>query len=139
MLLLAPFETHVTQVLEVQLMVPRHLGTATLSILTRAVFQVVVLLNECPEVVSLHVGGVGLSIHCAVVNKVPAVQLLAAGRHVNQVAGCRRVAVDVLSEGVRVAAVRVVAQETVLVAVVYEAEGRCRVLALLQLVAGSHE
>lgn len=86
MLRLSPVDRHVTGILEVQLMMPRHLRTATLRILSLAVLQIVIMVDESPEVVTLHVGSIGYTIHGTVVGKVPTVQLLTAGRDIKQVA-----------------------------------------------------
>ena len=91
MLGLSDLKRHVAQVLEVELMMPRHLGAATLCILALAVLQVVVLIDVSPEVVALHIGCINrwvLGIAVAALGKVPAVELLARCRHIDEVAWC---------------------------------------------------
>ena len=120
---LADLHAHVAQILEVELMMPRHLGATTLSILTGAVLQVVILLDEGPEVVALHVGSIGFAIDLTLL-EVPTIKFLTRSRHVDKVAGSRRVVVHVAVEDVRVAAVSVRAQIAVLISIVNEAERR---------------
>ena len=120
---LADLHAHVAQILEVELMMPRHLGATALCILTGAVLQVVILLDEGPEVIALHVGSIGFAIDFTLL-EVPAVKFLTRSRHVDKVAGSRRVVVHVAVEDVRVAAVSVRAQIAVLISIVNEAERR---------------
>ena len=138
MLGLANLDAHVALVLEVDLMMPRHLRTATLSILALVVLQIVILLDERPEVVALHIGGIRLAVDLAL-SKVPTVQLLARSRHVDEVARCGGVAVDIAAEDIGIAAVGIAAEVSVLIAVVDEAEARGGVLRLLEGVAGREE
>ena len=116
-------------------MMPRHLGAATLSILTGAVLQIVILLDKCPEVITLHFSSIGLATDLTLL-EFPTVQFLTRCRHVDQVAGSRRVVVDVAGEDVRVAAVGIVSEVAVLISIPDEAERRTAVLRLLQFVAG---
>ena len=105
MLGLTPLHAHVAQILEVQLMVPRHFGATALRILTLASLQVVILLDEGPEVVALHISGIDLTINLTVILEVPVIEFLTRSRHVDQVTGSRRIVVDIAVEDVRVAAV----------------------------------
>lgn len=120
-------------------MMPWHFGTATLGILAFAAAEVVVLLDVCPEVVALHVGGIGLTVHGAIVGKVPTVELFTAGWHEDEVAGCQGIAVDIAVEDIGVTAVGVTAEVAVLIAVIDEAEGGGGVLAALELIGGCQQ
>ena len=135
----AELDTHVAQILEIQLVMPRHLGTAALRILTLAVLQIVILADVLPEVVALHVGSIDLSVDSTVVDEVPAVQFFARCRYIDEVAGCCGVAQHVGSEGVGEAGECQVCQVATLIAVVDEAERRSGILRFLQLVAGTDQ
>ena len=130
---LTPLNAHVTQILEVQLMVPRHLSATTLSILTLAILQVVILLDEGPEVITLHLCSIWLTINLTLL-EVPVVELLTRSRNVDQVTRSRRIVVDVAVEDVRVTAVRICSQITVLISIIQETECIGDVLTLLQLI-----
>ena len=106
MLGFAPLEMHVTRVLEVKLMVPRHLGAATFGILALAGTEIVVLTDEMPEVVTLHISGIGITIYLSIVGKVPAIELFTRGWHVDEVAWSGGVTVYIAAEGVGIATER---------------------------------
>ena len=126
--------------LKVDLMVPRHLSATTLGILTGAMLQIIVLLDISPEIVALHLGGIYLMVSAVgTLGKVPAVEFLARGGHINQVGRRQGIAVNVSREDIAVTAESIFGEETILVAIVNQREVRGVVLSLVECVAGREQ